>query len=338
LLEIKVKKLQLKNTWTIARNSSNVKENVFVKISRDGIEGIGEAAPNVRYGENAELTIQKIKQAEKILKNFDWFNFVDIKKALDEEITNQSCAKAAIDIALMDWIGKSFKTPLYKLWGLNPKCTPVTSFSIGIDKPEVLKKKIEQAAIYPVLKIKVGRDNEKEIITTVRSLTDKPLRIDANEAWQTKEEALEKILWMQTQNIEFIEQPMPADMLDETAWVRARVNIPVVADESVMRVNDVMKLAGAFDGINIKLMKSGGLLEAIKMIDVAHRLGMKVMLGCMIESSVAISAAAHLSPWAQWADLDGNLLISNDPFDGVMVENGKLKLNESPGIGVNGVF
>ncbi|OHB51879.1 MAG: dipeptide epimerase [Planctomycetes bacterium GWF2_42_9] len=338
MLEIKIKKLQLTNTWTIARNSSETKENVFVKISRDGIDGIGEAAPNVRYGENAELTIQKIRQAEKILNNFDWFNFVDIKKALDEEITNQSCAKAAIDIALMDWVGKSFKTPLYRLLGLNPKCTPVTSFSIGIDKPELLKKKIEQAAIYPVLKIKVGRDNEKEIITTVRSLTDKPLRIDANEAWQTKEEALEKILWMQTQNIEFIEQPMPADMLDETAWVRARVNIPVVADESVKRVDDIMKLADAFDGINIKLMKSGGLLEAIKMIDVAHRLGMKIMLGCMIESSVAISAAAHLSPWAQWADLDGNLLISNDPFKGVGVQNGKLILNESPGIGVSGDF
>lgn len=338
MLEIKTKKLHLRNTWTIARNSSDYKENVFVKIERYGITGIGEAAPNVRYGENTELTIQKIRQAEKILENFDWFHFADIKKALDEEIKDQSCAKAALDMAILDWVGKSYKMPLYRLWGLNPAKTPITSFSIGIDKPDILKKKIEQAAIYPVLKIKVGRNDEKEIIGTVRSITDKPLRIDANEAWQTKEEALKKILWIQTQNIEFIEQPMPSDMIDETAWLRERINIPIIADEAVKRVDDIMNLAGAFDGINIKLMKSGGLLEAAKMIDVAHRFRMKVMLGCMIESSVAITAAAHLSPCAEWADLDGNLLISNDPFEGVKVSNGKLILNNEPGLGVSGGF
>jgi L-alanine-DL-glutamate epimerase-like enolase superfamily enzyme len=338
LIEIKTKKLQLKNTWTIARNSSNYKENVFVKISRDGIAGFGEAAPNVRYGENAELTTQKIRQAEKILENFNWFHFADLKKTLDEEIKDQSCAKAALDMAILDWVGKSLKTPLYELWGLNSTHTPITSFSIGIDKPEILKKKIEQAAIYPVLKIKVGKDDEKKIISTVRSMTNKPLRIDANEAWQTKEEALEKILWMQSQNIEFIEQPMPADMLEETAWLRERINIPIVADESVKTTGDIPKLAKAFDGINIKLMKSGGLVEAMKMIELAHSLGMKVMLGCMIESSLAITAAAHLSPNVEWADLDGNLLIGNDPFEGVKVVDGKLILNDSPGLGVSGDF
>ncbi|MCE5341960.1 MAG: dipeptide epimerase [Planctomycetaceae bacterium] len=338
MIEIKTKKLQLKNIWTIARNSSDYKENVFIKIERNGITGIGEAAPNVRYGESAELTTQKIRQAEKILGNFDWFHFADLKKALDEEIKDQSCAKAAIDMAIMDWVGKSLKTPLYRLWGLNPIHTPITSFSIGIDDPEILKKKIEQAAIYPVLKIKVGKDDEKEIIGTVRSMTDKPLRIDANEAWTTKEAALEKILWMQSQNIEFIEQPMPADMIDETAWLRERIKIPIIADESVKTVSDIHKLAKAFDGINIKLMKSGGLLEAIKMIEAAHSLGIKVMLGCMIESSLAITAAAHLAPNAEWADLDGNLLIGNDPFEGVKVTDGKLILNDKPGLGVSGDF
>ncbi len=338
MIEIKTKKLQLKNTWTIARNSSDCKENVFVKIERDGIIGIGEAAPNVRYGENAELTAQRIRQVEEILENSDWFHFAEIKKALDGEIKDQSCAKAAVDMAILDWVGKSRKMPLYKLWKLNPANAPITSFSIGIDKPEILKQKIEQAEIYPILKIKVGRNDEKEIISTVRSMTDKPLRIDANEAWQTKEEALEKILWMQTQNIEFIEQPMPADMLDETAWLRERIKIPIVADESVKTAGDIPKLAKAFDGINIKLMKSGGLLEAMKMIELAHSLGMKVMLGCMIESSVAITAAAHLSPCARWADLDGNLLISNDPYEGVKVADGKLILNEKPGLGISGEF
>lgn len=338
MIEIKIKKLQLRNTWTIARNSSDYKENVFVKIEKDGVTGIGEAAPNVRYGENTQLTIQKIQQAEKILKNSDWFHFNEIKKALDDEIKDQSCAKAAIDMALLDWIGKSADAPLYKYWGLSHKIAPVTSFSIGIDSPDVLRKKIEDAEIYPVLKIKVGKDNEKEIINAVRSITDKPLRIDANEAWGSKEAALDKILWMQDKNIEFIEQPMPADMLVETAWLRERINIPIVADESVKCTADIAKLAGAFDGINIKLMKSGGLLEAIKMIHIAQSLGLKIMLGCMIESSVAISAAAHLSPLADWADLDGNLLISNDPFEGVKVIDGKLILNNSPGIGVIGDF
>ncbi len=338
MIEIKTKRLQLKNTWTIARNSSNYKENVFVKIERNGVAGFGEAAPNVRYGENAELTTEKIRQAEKVLESFDWFHFADIKKALDEEIKNQSCAKAALDMAILDWVGKSLQTPLYKLWKLNPADTPITSFSIGIDKPDILKKKIEQAAIYPVLKIKVGKDDEKEIVSTVRRMTDKPLRIDANEAWQTKEAALEKILWMQTQNIEFIEQPMPSDMIDETAWLRERIKIPIVADESVKTADDIPKLAKSFDGINIKLMKSGGLLEAVKMLKLAHSLGMKVMLGCMIESSLAITAAAHLSPNAEWVDLDGNLLIGNDPFEGVKVTDGKLILNDRPGLGVNGDF
>jgi L-alanine-DL-glutamate epimerase-like enolase superfamily enzyme len=338
LIEIKIKKLQLTNTWTIARNSSDFKENVFLKIERNGIEGFGEAAPNVRYGENAELTTQKIRQAEKVLEKFDWFNYADIKTAIDEEIRDQSCAKAAIDMAIMDWVGKSLKVPLYKLWGLNHNNLPITSFSIGIDRPEILKKKIEQAEKYPVLKIKVGKDNEKEIINTVRSFTDKPLRIDANEAWISKKDALEKILWMQTQNVEFIEQPMPADMIDETAWLRERIKIPIIADESVKQTSDISKIAGAFDGINIKLMKSGGLIEAIKMIASAHRFRLKVMLGCMIESSLAISAAAHLSPKAEWTDLDGNLLISNDPFEGVKVEKGRLVLNGLPGIGVIGEF
>lgn len=338
MIEVKIKKLQLANRWTISRNSSDYKENVFVRLEKDGIFGFGEAAPNVRYGESAELTIDRIKRAERILESFDWFCPADIKNALDEEIADQSCAKAALDMALLDWFGKSLVVPLYKLWGLNPSHTPITSYSIGIDKPDVLRKKIEQAACYPVLKIKVGGDNDIEIIKTVRSITDKLIRVDANEGWKSKEQALEKILWLETQNVEFIEQPMPAEMLEETAWLRERVNMPIVADEAVKRTCDIAKLAGVYDGINIKLMKSGGLLEAIKMIGAAHSLGLKVMLGCMIESSVAITAAAHLSPGVEWADLDGNLLISNDSFEGVKVVDGKLVLNDKAGLGVSGNF
>ena len=338
MIEVKTKKLDLAHTWTISRNSSDFKNNVFVRITKDGITGIGEAAPNVRYGENAELTTRRINEAKPIFETQNIYHFMNIKSALDKQIIDQSCAKAALDIALMDWIGKSFGVPLYKLWGLNPADSPVTSFSIGIDTTEVIRQKVREAEPYPILKIKVGTERDKEIIKTVRSVTDKPIRVDANEGWKSKELALRNIEWLISQGIEFIEQPMPAEMLEETAWLRDNVEIPIIADEAVKSAADIPVLAQAYDGINIKLMKSGGLLEALGMIQMAKSLNMKIMLGCMIESSVAISAAAHLAPYVDYADLDGNLLISNDPFSGVKVENGHLVYQEKPGLGVEGTF
>ena len=233
MIEVKTKRLFLAHTWTISRNSSDYKDNVFVKIEKDGIVGYGEAAPNVRYGENAELTTKKINDARHVFKDYDLFHFVDIKDALNSEIMNQSCAKAALDIALMDWVGKALNVPLYKYFGLNPAEAPLTSFSIGIDTPEVIKQKVREAEPYPLLKVKVGKPNDEEIIGAVRSVTDKPIRVDANEGWKTKEEALEKIQWLKSQGVEFIEQPMPADMIEETAWLRERAGIPIVADEAV---------------------------------------------------------------------------------------------------------
>lgn len=337
-IEVKTKKLELAHTWTISRNSSDFKNNVFVKIERDGIVGIGEAAPNVRYGENAELTTQKINDARGILTDNDLFHFTNIKDALDSAILKQSCAKAALDIALMDWVGKALNVPLYKFYGLNTEDAPLTSFSIGIDTPEVIKQKVKEAEQYPLLKIKVGKPNDEEIIGAVRSVTDKPIRVDANEGWKTKEEALERILWLKSQGVEFIEQPMPSEMIEETAWLRERAGIPIVADEAVKTAADIPKLATAYDGINIKLMKSGGIQEAVRMIGMAKALGLKIMLGCMIESSVAIAAAAHLAPFVDWADLDGNLLLKEDPFSGVKVEKGKFVFNEKPGLGAEGTF
>jgi L-alanine-DL-glutamate epimerase-like enolase superfamily enzyme len=235
---------------------------------------------------------------------------------------------------ILDWVGNRLGVPLYRLWGLDPGKTPVTTFSIGIDTPEVVKQKVAEAKDFPVLKIKVGRDNDAEILAAVREATDKRLRVDANEGWRDKEQALEKIRWLQGLGVELIEQPLPAAMIDETAWLRQRVDIPIIADEAIKRASDIPRLAGAYDGINIKLMKAGGIQEAIRMIHVARALGLKIMLGCMIESSVGISAAAHLSPLVDYADLDGNLLISNDPFVGVAVEDGRLILNDHPGLGV----
>ena len=332
-LSYEVKRLDLKHTWTIARNSSKFKLNVFVTLEKDGIVGYGEAAPNVRYNETPESTVEVIKKAMPLFAKADPWKFVDLGYAVQGLVEEQTAAKAALDIALMDWIAKALNVPFYRYLGLDKEKTPITTFSIGIDTPEVIKQKVREAAPYPILKIKVGLKNDEEIIEAVRSVTDKPLRVDANEGWKTKEEALEKIRWLEKQGVEFIEQPLPANMLEETRWLRERVDIPIIADESVKTAKDIPKLARAFDGINIKLMKAGGLQEALRMVWLAKSLDMKVMLGCMIESSVAISAAASISPLVDYADLDGNLLIKNDPFDGVKVKHGKLILVDRPGIG-----
>jgi L-Ala-D/L-Glu epimerase len=232
-------------------------------------------------------------------------------------------------------VGRKLNAPLYRLLGLDASKTPVTTFSIGIDAPEVVQQKVQEAKDFPVLKIKVGTENDAQIVGAVREVTDRPLRVDANEGWHDKEQALEKIRWLQKMGVELIEQPLPAAMLEETAWLKERVEIPIIADEAVQRAGDIPKLAGAYHGVNIKLMKAGGIQEALRMIHVARACGLKIMLGCMIESSVAVAAAAHISPLVDYADLDGNLLISNDPFVGVGVKEGKLIVSDRPGLGVS---
>jgi L-Ala-D/L-Glu epimerase len=328
------KQLRLRHTWTIARNSSDCKDNVFVRIERDGLIGWGEAAPNVRYGESAETTRAVLEQTQDLFEASDWLEYVALRQQWEHFTEGQTCAGAALDMALLDWVGHKLDVPLYQLFGLSKCKALVTSFSIGIDTPDVVRRKVKEAADFPILKIKVGCDNDAEILAAVRAVTDCPLRVDANEGWQDKHEAMEKIQWLADLGVELIEQPMPAVMLEETAWLRQRVTIPIIADEAVKRTADIPKLAAAYDGINIKLMKAGGIQEALCMIHVARALGMKIMLGCMIASSVAITAAAQLSPLVDYADLDGNLLIANDPFAGVTVDHGRLILNDRPGLGV----
>jgi L-alanine-DL-glutamate epimerase-like enolase superfamily enzyme len=331
---LSVKRLALKHTWTIARNSSDYKDNVFVHIERDGVVGWGEAAPNVRYGESTEKTLAALEQARPLFESGDWFEYVDLRRQWETITESQMCAGAALDMAILDWVGRTLDVPLYRLFGLDRKKAPVTTFSIGIDTPDVVREKVREAADFPVLKIKVGRDNDAEILAAVREVTDVPLRVDANEGWRDERIALDKIRWLQDLGVELIEQPMPSAMLDETAWLRERVEMPIIADEAVKRAADVPKLAQAYDGINIKLMKAGGIQEALRMIAIARALDMKIMLGCMIASSVSITAAAHLSPLIDYADLDGNLLIANDPFTGVTVDHGRLILPDRPGLGV----
>ena len=334
-LSYEIKQLTLRHTWTIARNSSDFKQNVFVKLEKDGIIGIGEAAPNIRYDETPESTIELIKSAIPLFENADPFEFVQLGFDIQNLGYGQTAGKCALDIALMDWVGKALNVPLYKLWGLDPQKAPLTSFTIGIDTPEKMAQKTREAEPYKILKVKVGKPEDEEFIKAVRSVApDKPIRVDANEGWTNKEEAIRKIEWLIKNGIEFIEQPMPAHMHEETRWLRDRCSIPVIADEAVKSAADIPKLAEAYDGINIKIMKSGGLQEALRMIWLAKSLGMKIMIGCMIESSIAITAAAQLCSLIDYADLDGNLLINNDPFMGSKLVDGKVVVNDQPGIGV----
>ena len=333
-IEAKIVRLKLRHTWTTVMSSSDYRDNVHMQYTRGGITGLGESAPIVRYHENAETARRAIESVDGLLASADPYQFAKVMGEVFRRIEGQYAAKAAMDIALMDWFGQKLGIPLYTYFGLDPADAPVTTFSIGIDNPEVTRQKVREAAAFPVLKIKVGLDTDEATIAAVRSVTKKPLRVDANEGWKDKEEAVRKINWLASQGVEFIEQPMPASMIEETRWVRKRVHIPIIADEACLHPGDIPKLADAFDGVNVKLMKCGGLLEAYRMIQIARSLGMRTMLGCMIESSIGVTAAAHLSPLVDYADLDGNLLIANDPYSGVLVRDGKLILPRRPGLGL----
>lgn len=329
-----IKRLHLKNTWTISRNSSKFKENVIISIEKDGIYGWGEAAPNVRYKEDTDSTIRSIETFNQRTGGFDPMLFREVKHEIDKYIVNQSCAKAAIDMAILDWVGKKLNLPLYKFFGLNPALVPLSSYSIGIDNLDMMQQKVKENKFMPIYKIKLGMDNDREVINAIRQVTDKPLRVDANEGWKEKEFALQQIKWLADKGVEFVEQPMPSAMLEESIWLKERSPLPLIADESVLRTKDLSIIAKAFHGINIKLMKSGGILEAIEMINIARSLDLKIMLGCMIETSLAISAAAHIASMADYLDLDGNLLIVNDPYIGVKNSNGRLVFNDFPGLGI----
>lgn len=333
-LHFQSRALKLKHTWTTVMSSSTVRETFHVEYSRDGITGRGEGAPIIRYNESAAQAIERLEKERAWLEAADPWQFTKLMHQVFDKVDANFAAKAALDIALLDWVTQRLGIPLYRFFGLDPADAPVTTFSIGIDTADVVKRKTEEAAQFPVLKIKVGLDNDEEIIRAVRSVTDKPLRVDANEGFKTKKSAVEKILWLEQQGVEFVEQPMPAANLEDMNWIRARVHVPIIADESCLHPEDIPKLAPHFDGVNIKIDKCGGLLEGWRMIQIARALGLKTMLGCMISSSCAITAAAHLSPLADYADLDGHLLIANDPFIGVEVVDGRLRLPTTPGLGL----
>lgn len=329
-----VARLTLRHTWTTTMSASDWRDTLFVRYCLDGIEGLGEGAPIITYKESAESARDAVNSVLPLLSSFAPQQFQKIISQASAHIDGEWAAKSAIDIALMDWMGKKLGIPLYEYFGLDPDDAPITSFSIGIDQPDVVRQKVREAEPYPVLKIKVGLDSDEHMIAAVRSVTQKPLRVDANQGWTDREMAARKIEGLSKQGVELVEQPMPANRMEDMHWLRQRAALPLMADESCRHLEDIPKLVGAFDAVNIKLDKAGGMNAAHQMIQTARALGFKTMLGCMVSSSCAITAAAHLSPLTDYADLDGNLLIANDPYRGVTVSEGKLLLPQRPGLGL----
>jgi L-alanine-DL-glutamate epimerase-like enolase superfamily enzyme len=326
--------LQLKHVFTLANSSRSTTPVMLVKLEYEGITGFGEASMPPYLGESQE-SAGKFLAALKLQQFNDPFRMDEILEYVDQSAPGNTAAKASVDIALHDLVGKMLKQPWYKIWGFSAENTPVTSFTIGIDTPDVIRQKVKEAAEFKILKVKLGRDTDKEMIETIRSVSDVPLCVDVNQGWKDKKEALEMIYWLMEKGVEYVEQPMPKENRDEIAWLTQNSPLPIIADEAVQRLSDVQNTIGIYSGINIKLMKCTGMREAHKMINLARANNMKVMIGCMTETSCAVSAAAQLSPLANWADLDGNLLISNDPYKGVKITDGKITLNELPGIGIS---
>ena len=326
--------LQLQHTFTVSSYSRKTTPDVQVEIDYQGYTGYGEASMPPYLGQSVESVTAFLQKVD--LRQFaDPFCLEDILEYVDSLSPGDSAAKAAVDIALHDLVGKLLGAPWYRIWGYNPEKAPSTTFTIGIDTPEVVREKtLECADRFNILKVKVGTASDKEMITTIRSVTDLPIAVDANQGWTDRSQALEMIHWLKEHGIVMVEQPLPVDRYDDLAWLREKSPLPVYGDESIQGLDDVRRAVGLFDGINIKLMKCGGLRNAHKMVNLARGLGLKVMLGCMTETSCAVSAAAQLSPAVDFADLDGNLLISNDIFDGVGLHDGRLVLPDRPGIGV----
>lgn len=329
--------LKLRHAFNLARYSRTTTPDVQVQIEYDGIVGYGEASMPPYLGESVE-SVTKFLSSLDLSQFTDPFRLEDILHYVDSVAPNNRAAKASVDIALHDLLGKIMGQPWYKIWGLNPEKAPNTSFTIGIDKEEVVRQKVKEASPYKVLKVKMGLDNDKETVEVIRSMTDVPLCVDANQGWKSKEEALEMCNWLKERGCIFVEQPFDKTWIDETAWLRERSPLPIIADEAFQRLPDILRFKGVYDGINIKLMKSTGLHEAYQMVTLARALGMKVMVGCMTETSCAVTAAANLAPLVDYADLDGNLLIANDRFSGMTVENGKVTLHDIPGIGIKPLF
>ena len=332
-METETLKLRTKHPFIIARGGRSDYETVWVRlIDGDGNEGWGEAAPSSYYGENTETILAALQRYAKLLPA-DPFDLESAELGWYESMRRNPSARAALSGALHDLVGKRLGVPVWRLWGLDPARAPRSTFTIGIDTAEKIRAKVAEAEQYPILKIKLGSERDIEILRTIRSATDKEIRVDANCGWTVKH-TIQMLPVLKEFGVTVLEQPLPPDQLDGLAEVTRRAEIPVIADESCETVADIPRLVGKVDGINIKLAKCGGLREAIRMIAVARAHGMTVMVGCMIETSIAITAAAHFTPLVDIVDLDGAALLANDPFVGAGIDRGQVTLPTEPGLGL----
>jgi L-alanine-DL-glutamate epimerase-like enolase superfamily enzyme len=334
--------LKFKRPFSIAHGSRDSTPVVFTRLEHEGIIGYGEASMPPYLGENHETVQRFLSKAQSILpawtpseKKFsDPADIETILSQIDRIEKGNTAAKASVDIALHDLIGKIQNKPCHDLFGADKQKTLFTAYTIPMDDPKGIQDRIEEARGYKILKVKLGSANDKKVIEEIRRQTDKEIIVDANEGWNYKYFALEMAHWLSERNVLLIEQPMPKEKADDTAWLTSQSPIPIIADEAVQRFSDLEKIRGVYSGINIKLMKCTGLREAHKMILQARKYGMKIMIGCMSETSCGVSAAAQLAPLVDWIDLDGPLLLKEDYFDGVKFSGGKIILNDLPGIGV----
>jgi L-Ala-D/L-Glu epimerase / N-acetyl-D-glutamate racemase len=326
--------LHTRHPFVIARGGRSEYEVVWARITDDdGTEGWGEASPSSYYGENASTVLTALEALSAHLPE-DPFDLEEAERRFERVVPRNGAARAALSGALHDLVGKRLGQPLWRLWGLDPRQAPRSSFTIGIDTPDTIRRKVEEAAEYPVLKIKLGGERDEEVLRAIRAVTDRPIRVDANAGW-TRERAIAMLPILKEHGVELLEQPLAAGDLEGTAAVRrASPGIPVVADESCVVATDIPKVAGAVDGINIKLAKCGSLREALRMIATARAHGLLVMVGCMIETSIGITAAAHFTPLVDVADLDGAALTTDDPFTGARIDRGQITLPTEPGLGV----
>lgn len=318
------------------RTHTNV---MLVQVSLGGMTGHGEAAMPPYYGEThqtaaifLQLAAQKLQQYQHPLSAS---GIAAMLQEIDGLAPGNNAAKAAVDIALHDLWGKMEGKPLWSLWGISPETMPPGSFTLGIDTPEVLREKLAASHDFQILKIKLGSDDDRSIIRTIREISDKPIYADANQGWTDRQAALDLTYWLQEQGVVLIEQPFPKNDLESAAWLNERSPLPVFADESFQRLADLNRVASCFRGVNVKLMKCTGLAEGLRAIRAARQKGLQVMIGCMTETSCGISAAAQLAPLCDFADLDGCWLIRNNPFEMPQMQNGMLQLSSQPGLGLH---
>lgn len=325
--------LKLRHSFNLAAMSRTTTPGVQIELTIDSVTGYGEASMPPYLGESVESVTAFLGKLDPARLS-DPFALEQIHAYMDSVAPGNRAAKAAVDIALHDIAGKIMHQPWYRIYGLDAKKAPSTSYTITNDTPEELARKIEESAPYNVIKVKMGVPGDRELIETIRRHTEKPICVDVNQGWKSREEALDNIRWLEGKNVLFVEQPMDKHDMESHAWLKAQTELPIIADEAVQTSADIPALAEAYDGVNIKLMKCGGLYDAYRMATLARGLGMKVMIGCMTETSCAVTAASQLAPMADWVDLDGNLLIANDLFEGMKIVDGRVTLPDTPGIGI----